>query len=281
MSVATDEYTAGITAGDFGTSPDPGETADQDAEPEAPYGYTTDPETGERRPKKRAGRPRKPPGPEELAAADPIQPGDDKPPRAGRRRKPPAGVPDMPKGGIIAAGVNRLYRKAGRIVRAMDHDIGTAIIECTRKEDPDDLTVGEAWEALCKANPRIRRFVLGCLKGGAWGDLVMAHAPIGVALFMKPAIQKMIPFRRVIEGMAEPDEDQAEGEGGLPGGMTAGDFDQMSELAQEQARKAFAKMGVQVSDAELAEAAAAAQANLPPAFRRAQPKRTTRAQRRA
>jgi hypothetical protein len=185
----------------------------------------------------------------------------------------------MPRGGVIAAGVNKLYRRAGKILRAMDPDLGNAVIACTRKDsdEPDELTVGEAWENLARTNPRIRAFILKAISGGAWGDLLMAHAPIGVALIMKPAVQRMIPFRRLMESMAEPDEDTPEGEGGLPGGMTMDDFEQMRQTAAEQARRMAGKMGIQVSDDQLAEAAA--QAGVPPAFR-AQPRRRTRAARR-
>jgi hypothetical protein len=159
----------------------------------------------------------------------------------------------------------------------MDPDIGEAVIACTRKDEDDELTVGEAWEALAKTNPRIRAFILRAISGGAWGDLVMAHAPIGLALFMKPQIQRFLRLERLAESFAEPDEDTPEGEGGLPGGMTMDDFEQMRQTAAEQARRMAGKMGIQVSDDQLAEAAA--QAGVPPAFR-AQPRRRTRAARR-
>ena len=45
-------------------------------------------------------------------------------------------------------------------------------------------------------------------------------APIAMAVLMKPAVLKRIPFAAFIESMAEPDEDTPAGEGGLPGGMT-------------------------------------------------------------
>jgi len=185
----------------------------------------------------------------------------------------------MPKPGVIASQVNRFYRNIGKAVRGMDHDIGTAIIACTRAEEEGDVTVGEAWENLCKVNPRIRRFVMSALSRGAWGELVMAHAPVGAALFMKPWVQRMIPFGKIAESVAEPDEETPEGEGGLPGGMTAGDLGQMRQTAAEQARRVAERMGVHVSDEEMAAAADMAGQMMPPGLRRAQPKRTTRAQR--
>lgn len=280
-----DQYTAGTGPEDFLEADDPGDPAGQD---EAPYGWTTDPATGQPRPKLRPGRPRKPPTAEELAAAPPIGRDPDRPPeppkgRLPRSPKEPDDRPDpaMPRAGTIADGVNRLYRRAGKILRALDYDIGQAVIECTRAEDEDDITVGEAWERLCKANPRIRRFILSCIAGGAYGDLVVAHLPIGMAIVMKPWFQRNF-MGRLVESMAEPDEDSAEGEGGLPGGMTAADADEMRATAESQMRKMASKMGVRVSEADLKAARAAADdlaANGVAGARRAQPKRTTRAQR--
>jgi len=219
-------------------------------------------------PRKRPGRPKNSPGPDEVAAAPPLDREPDPPPGPGRHSHAPrpGTVPPMPRGGVIAAGVNKLYRRAGKIIRAFDHDIGQAVIECTRLDDLEEgeMTVGEAWEQLARANPRIRAFIMRAIQGGAWGDLVMAHAPIGIALLMKPAIQRVIPFGRIVESVAEPDEDTEEGEGGLPGGMTAADFDELKEQAQEQARRMAQRMHIQVSDKELADAAASV--GVPAAF---------------
>lgn len=268
---------------------------------DAPYGYKAD-----GTPKKTAGRPRRSPSVDELKTPDPA-PGDQgsgdggsAAPSAERVAEPPSDrAPDEKtrvirkakgsasreaappyKAGIITSGVNRLYRRAGKIVRAMDYDIGTAILESARNTadpgEPDD-SVGAAWDELCKTNPRIRKFIMKCLAGGAWGQLVMAHAPIAMAIVMKPAIFKLIPFQGLVASMAEPDEDTAPGEGGLPGGMTAADVDQMAGLAQAQ----MAKMGFDVSPDVAAQMAAMAQnmsathvsGEAPSAFTRRQPKR--------
>jgi hypothetical protein len=177
----------------------------------------------------------------------------------------------MPRGGVIAAGVDKLYRRAGKILRAFDHDIGQALIECTRADllEEGELTVGQAWEQVAKTNPRIRAFLMRAIAGGAWGDLIMAHAPIGIAIVMKPAVQRLIPFGRIIDSVAEPDDDTPEGEGGLPGGMTAADFEELRATAAEQARRVAARMGMDVSDEQLAEAAASV-GGVPPAFNRQQ-----------
>jgi hypothetical protein len=100
------------------------ETAGQDG---APYGYTVDRKTGEQRPKKRPGRPKVPPTAEELAGQVPVEPEPDAPPpdrparRRHRTRAATEPVPAMPRGGVIAREVNRLYRRGGKIVRHRDH----------------------------------------------------------------------------------------------------------------------------------------------------------------
>src|SRR5579864_1344085 len=263
------DYSAGTGPDDFAVADDPpgdvltdDETAGSDfADGEAPFGWTRDRKTGKLRPKTRPGRPKVPPGPEELAAAPPVEREPDRPPAAPRRpaaRHAADPAAPMPRGGVIAAGVDKLYRRAGKLLRALDYDIGQALIECTRAENLDEgeLTVGQAWEQVAKTNPRIRAFLMRAIAGGAWGDLIMAHAPLGIALVMKPAVQRLIPWGRIVESMAEPDEDTPDGEGGLPGGMTAADFEELKGTAAEQARRVAARMGIQVSDEELAEAAA-------------------------
>jgi hypothetical protein len=233
-----------------------------------------------------AGPPAEPEAP--PAAPAPEAPGDRAPDdkrRAPRSHKKAPGPDVTPpyKAGVIATGVNKLYRRAGKIVRAMDADVGEAIIQAARNTadpgEPDD-SVGAAWDELAKTNPRIRRFLLKCVAGGAWGQLVMAHAPIAMAIVMKPAILKLIPFSRLIESMAEPDDDTPEGDGGLPGGMTAPDAAAMAQLAQRQ----VAAMGLKIPP-EVAEQMAAAAASMmggavPGGQARTQPRRPAgRAQR--
>lgn len=261
-------------------------------DPAAPFGYTTDPVTKQRRPKLAPGRPRNQPTAEELAAKPPIEREGDRAPERPAGYKPPAADPvvvvPMPRGGVIAKGVNKLYRRAGKMIRAVDDDIGEAFIYCTRvdlevPEDERELTVGEAWEQLAKNNPRIRAFVLRIIAGGDWGDLAMAHAPIGVALFMKPWIQKFINPERLIESMTEADEEEEEGTAAA--GLTGDDVKDMQELAMRQARQMARRAGVHVTEAEVQAAAAKAVQmgvagdGLPAGLRRQQPKRQSRAQR--
>ena len=246
-------------------------------------------------PRATRARARKSPSLEELAAApaEPEavsappdgEPRSDRAPddkrRPSRSRKKTAGADPTPpyKAGVIAAGVNKLYRRAGKIVRAMDADIGEAIIQAARNTaDPGeaDDSVGAAWDELAKTNPRIRKFLLKCVAGGAWGQLVMAHAPIAMAIVMKPAILRLIPFSKLIESMAEPDEDTPKGAGGLPGGMTAADAEQVAELAHRQLAAMSQKIPPEVLEQMAAAAAGMMGGGGPPAPaapQRAQPRR--------
>lgn len=242
------------------------ETAAVEAE-EAPYGYTRDRKTGEMRPKKTAGRPRVPKSLDELKAEkaeqdEPAEPTPDRAPsspKRGRRgRKAADPGPEKPtpqfREGQIAKGVNKLYRKAGRILKVWDPVIGAAVIESTRKDEQDDVTVGDAWEELARTNVRIRRFLLSAMTGGAWGALFMAHAPIILAVLMKESIQRRLPFAKLLGAVFARDEDAqgdadggAEGApadgGGVPGGMPWGlqpeDMDAIFSLAGQMMPRGF------------------------------------------
>lgn len=213
---------------------------------EAPFGWTIDRETGERRPKRAGGRPRKSPPLEDLKAshdASAPQDGQERPqgdrapgkPSRGSRRLPAdaEGFPQH-RPGVITKGVNKLYRRAGKIVAAMDSDIGTAIIASTRntagENEPDD-SVGAAWDEVARTNPRIRRFLLRAIAGGAWGQLVMAHAPIIMAIIMKDGIRRHIPFMSLLEAMAEPDETASPQE--KAAALTPDDMNQMMGMASQ------------------------------------------------
>jgi hypothetical protein len=222
----------------------------------APYGYTVDEKTGLERPKRAPGRPRKSPSLEDLKAqlegAEP-EPGPapgDRPPAApkGRARRREKGRPDRPAPpipqkyraeGSIAKGVNQLYRKAGKLVRVMDPDVGAALIEITRAEDPDDVTVGDAWETLARSNPRVRAFLLRLLAGGAWSGIITAHLPVLMAILLKDGIRRRIPFGGLLMAVADDSEDSpAPGAGTLMDGLRPEDMAQMMDLAQAMAGRA-------------------------------------------
>ena len=188
----------------------------------APWGYTVDRKTGERRAKKTMGRPVKaapdslPPMGEspdlEFHKAakknkdDDIAPGALPKKRSRAKEKPEAAVVPY-RAGVIAKGMNKMYAQAGKIIRAMDPDIGEAIISCTRKESEDDVTVGEAWDELARTNPRVRAFLMKLMTGNAWRQLFWAHLPILLAVVMKENIRKHLPFQKVVNSVLEPDEE--------------------------------------------------------------------------
>jgi hypothetical protein len=207
---------------------------------EARWGYTVDRVTGERRPKKAPGRPRTPPSLDELKAQreeaqsseSPVEPPEDRAPTRlkGKRHKHGSAEPgkaDEPipqhRPGVISKGMAKMYRRTGKIIKAMDRDIGVAVIECA-----DDC--GEAWEELARVNPRVRRFALKLISGGAYGQLLMAHAPIFMAVIMKDGIRKHIPMMNLMQSMMEPDEDASDEE--KANALTPQDLQQVMGLAQ-------------------------------------------------
>ncbi len=232
---------------------------------EAPYGYTKDPKTGEMRPRKRAGRSgvvagRAQAAPQGTAGLSPSledlqaraaeegqqEAAEDRVPGAERRRgrsrgkkKSAAEVPAPPfRAGPIASGMNRIYTRIGKVVKAMDRDIGLAIISITKKESADDVTVGEAWEELARTNPRIRLFLLRLIEGGAWSQLFLAHLPIAIAIVMKDGIRSRIPFGKFLGSLLEEDDDGGDEQegggadlfGGLLAGMGPADFAQLGAV---------------------------------------------------
>lgn len=216
-----------------------------------------DPVTGERRPKKRPGRRSKAtklpsgksPTMEELQAlgslpeaAEDTAPGE----LPKGRRKAPKTEASLPpfRAGVISKGMNGLYRRAGRLIRIWDYDIGSAVIASTRALDEDDLTVGDAWENLAKTNPRVRAFLMKLMSGGAWTGLFTAHLPILMAIAMKDGIRQRIPFMALANTLLtdEPDEPAGQdGAAGAPvpsglaqmmGGIGPEDMAQMMAMAQ-------------------------------------------------
>lgn len=213
----------------------------------APWGYMIDPVTLERRPKKRPGRqkvatPVPSPSIEQLTPID--RPQEDRAPERSKARKkaqekeqkPETPAPPF-RAGPIAKGMNGLYRKAGKIIRSFDPEIGKAVIACTRKEDEDDVTVGEAWEELARVNPRIRAFLMKLLTGGAWTQIFVAHLPIFMAIIMKDSIRKHIPLMGLVGSFLNDEDDEPdETQGGLDGllsGMTQDDMNQAMAFASQ------------------------------------------------
>lgn len=227
----------------------------------APHGYMIDPDTKERRPKLRPGRTRPAAAPkvpkgvtpslDELKAmkdaAGPAKAREDvapQPPKkagkAGQALAKMTAESDKPfRAGPIAKGVNKLYKRAGKIISLADREIGGAVILCTEKDDEDDTTVGEAWEELARVNPRIRGFLERLIQGGAWTSLFYAHLPIFMAILMKDSIRARLPLANLIMAFVDNDDDDQDGEdgpgpmGGLMGDLQPGDMAQMMAMAQQ------------------------------------------------
>lgn len=275
---------------------------------EAPYGYTTDPD-GTVRPKKTAGRPRRvQKSLDELKAEREEQPPDEAPPAGdrapneGRRLRSSKGKPEEPKSypqfreGVIEKGINRLYRKAGKLVKVWDVNVGQALIDITRADEPDDITVGKAWEEVARTNPRIRKFLLKLIKGGNWGALIWAHAPVALAIVLKYSLHEKLPMGNVMAAFLTPDdEDGAPADGSPLEGLLPQDMNQMGDLMAMAQQMAANMMGTQrapngtgrepvVVPGEVLDPFAQAVANKaaangqpPPNLTRHQPRRTTRA----
>lgn len=243
--------------------------AGQEASPvsdagEAPYGWTPD-GAGGMRPKKSPGRPRKSPSLDDLKARREAEPpgapdspsgAGDRPPaalkgrrrRAGSPREEPRPAPPVPQAyryeGGLAKGINRLYRKAGKIAIALGVEPeGRALVEMTRVEDADDITVGDAWEQLCRTNPRVRAIWLRLLAGSAAGQVFMAHLPVLIAFLMRDGVRQRVPFGRLIAAMSQGEEEGAspgegEGEPGTPfGAPSSQDMAAMMAMAQAVAEQ--------------------------------------------
>ena len=190
--------------------------------PETPADWVKDRTTGEYRPRKRRGRRAGTPPPAEH---EPINRTEDEAPDSKSRGKRQAAVPRW-KAGVIAKGMEKFYRRTGRIVKAMDRDLGIAIIESAEE-------CGEAWDDVARTNPRIRAFLLKMITGGSWAALFWAHAPIFMALLMKDAIRKRIPFGRFLESALEPDDDGTNDISEMLGGMGPEDMQQMMNVGMQ------------------------------------------------
>lgn len=230
-------------------------------DPEAPYGYTIDRKTGDRRPKKRAGRVRLAPKPDEAdqpaesgapkAEREPdrapgkVHPQNKRRGRAPRAAKPPPEPMAPFRAGPIAKAVNRLYLRAGKLLRVWDEEIGAAVISMTRKEldeqgqpDPEDVTVGEAWEEVARLNPRIRALLMKLISGGAWSQLFMVHAPLLLAVLMKESVARRLPLMRLLGAFLDDSTDEVRPEP-APGGMPANLFAGLTQDDLMQAASAF------------------------------------------
>jgi hypothetical protein len=49
-----------------------------------------------------------------------------------------------------------------------------------------------AWFDLAEKNDSVRRFLLGCIEGGAWGKVIAAHSPIFMAVLPEKVLERFL-----------------------------------------------------------------------------------------
>lgn len=112
-------------------------------------------------------------------------------PRAPKTRQAKA----LPKGGLKGP-LTQLYVGIGMSVMPFDPSCGRTIIENADK-------CAEALDELAKTNTAVRNFLIGLCTTSAWGAVLMAHAPIVMAIAMHhvPALKKQ--QEKMVGEMAE------------------------------------------------------------------------------
>lgn len=113
-------------------------------------------------------------------ASDNGAAGKPRAPRVSKTRQ----VKALPKGGLKGP-LTQLYVGIGMSVMPFDPSCGRTIIENADK-------CAEALDDLSKTNTAVRNFLIGLCTTSAWGAVLMAHAPIVMAIAMHhvPALKK-------------------------------------------------------------------------------------------
>lgn len=96
--------------------------------------------------------------------------------RTGKAKSAPGPAPAMPRGGLKGPLTN-VYTGIGMSVMPFDPSCGRMIIENAEK-------CASALDELARTNPAVRRVLLSLVTTSAWGAVVMAHAPILMAIAM-------------------------------------------------------------------------------------------------
>lgn len=111
--------------------------------------------------------------------------------RKPRATKPETPAPPMPRKGNLAKQITQLYISLGTFLMPFDTACAGAIINAA----PD---CGEAMENLARENPAVRKAILAMVETSVWGQVVVAHAPIMLAI----AIHHVPAVRNNLSGMA-------------------------------------------------------------------------------
>lgn len=99
------------------------------------------------------------------------------------REKKTRTMPPMPRGGLKPA-LTQMYTGIGMAVMPFDPACGRVIIENAE-------TCAASLDELAKTNPAVRRVLISLVTTSAWGAVIMAHAPIlmAVAMHHVPALR--------------------------------------------------------------------------------------------
>jgi hypothetical protein len=114
-------------------------------------------------------------------------------------------MPTMPRGGLKPA-LTQLYTGFALAVMPFDPSCGKIILENAER-------CAESLDDLAKTNPAVRRALLSLVTTSAWGAVIMAHAPILMALAMHhvPALRER--QEKMVADMAEMFANTNRGEG--------------------------------------------------------------------
>lgn len=93
--------------------------------------------------------------------------------------KPPADVP-MPAKGVIAEQMSQLHVFAAIPLMAFKPQTAQTLMS-------QSAEIGEAWETVARANPKVRAAILGMSQASTWGVLAMAYVPVIMSLVNEPA----------------------------------------------------------------------------------------------
>lgn len=132
-----------------------------------------------------------------------------------KERKP---APPMPRN--LGKQVADLYGVLGVALMPFDQHCATAIMESAE-------TCGQAWEELAKVNPAVRRVLTSLVTTSAWSGVIMANAPIILAVGSHhiPAVQKYAArqFADQVENSVRESTEQSDShkDSGSEGGQAA------------------------------------------------------------
>lgn len=102
------------------------------------------------------------------------------------RVKPPPQPVKMPAKGVLKRAVMDIYGFAGMSLSMFRPNIAKVIVE-----NAEDCAA--AWEDLAETNESVRRVLLSLTKTSAWGGIILAHAPIALAIYSEINAPKVEP----------------------------------------------------------------------------------------